>query len=85
MRVLIPTALWSYTRASRVEAVGDSLAALLADLDTRYPGLRFRVVDERGLLRRHMRIFVNGRGVEDLAHGLGPADDVAIVMALSGG
>ena len=85
MNVLIPGALHSYTRASPVQAEGATLAALLADLDRRYPGLRFRVVDEQQQLRPNMRIFVNGLGVRDLAHALQPKDDVAIVLALSGG
>jgi len=83
--VLIPAALQSYTRASRVAAEGDSLDAMFADLEQRYPGLRFRVVDERGLLRPNMRIFVNGVGVRELRHALKPDDAVAIVLALSGG
>jgi len=58
---------------------------LFADLDRRYPGLRFRVVDEQGLLRVNMRIFVNGIGVRDMQHALSPQDDVAVVLALSGG
>lgn len=85
MQVLIPSALRSYTRDARVEAVGDTLAALLADLDRRYPGLRFRMVDEQDRLRPNMRVFVNGRAVHELALTLQPADDVAIVLALSGG
>ena len=85
MQVLIPGALWSYTRGSRVEASGDTLLALFADLDKRYPGLRFRVVDEQDHLRPNMRIFVNGQGVRDLGHALRADDFVAIVLALSGG
>lgn len=85
MKVLIPGALRSYTRESEVEATGDTLSALFADLDRRYPGLRFRVVDERNLLRPNMRIFVNGLGVRDLQLALQPGDYVAIVLALSGG
>ena len=85
MKVLVPSALRSYTGASHVEAAGDTLHALFADLDQRYPGLRFRVVDERELLRPNMRIFVNGLGVRDLDHLLQPDDFVAIVVALSGG
>ena len=85
MKVLVPSALRSYTGASHVEAAGDTLLALFADLDQRYPGLRFRVVDERELLRPNMRIFVNGLGVRDLGHALQPDDFVAIVLALSGG
>jgi sulfur-carrier protein len=85
MKVLIPGALRSYTHASQVEAVGSTLDALFDDLDRRYPGLRFRVVDERGLLRPNMRLFVNGLGVRDLRHALQPDDFVAVVLALSGG
>jgi molybdopterin converting factor small subunit len=85
MKVLVPGALRSYTGESHVEAVGDTLTALFADLDRRYPGLRFRVVDEQARLRPNMRVFVNGRGVRDLDHALRPGDFVAIVLALSGG
>jgi sulfur-carrier protein len=85
MKVLIPAALRSYTRESQVEATGDTLHTLFADLDRRYPGLRFRVVDEQGLLRPNMRIFVNGLIVRELQHTLQPGDFVALVLALSGG
>ena len=85
MKVLVPSALRSYTGASQVEAGGESLIELFADLDLRYPGLRFRVVDEQQRLRANMRIFVNGVGVRDLGHALRADDFVASVMALSGG
>jgi sulfur-carrier protein len=85
MKVLIPGALRSYTHESHVEATGDTLDALFADLERRYPGLRFRVVDERNLLRPNMRLFVNGVGVRELQHALQPDDFVAVVLALSGG
>lgn len=85
MKVLIPAALRSYTGQSHVEADGSTLDELFADLDRRYPGLRFRVVDERCLLRPNMRIFVNGSGVRDLQRALRPDDFVAVVLALSGG
>lgn len=85
MKVLIPAALRSYTREATVEAHGATLAALFDDLDRRYPGLRFRVVDEQRLLRPNMRLFVNGLIVRDLGHALQPGDQVAVVLALSGG
>jgi sulfur-carrier protein len=85
MQVLIPTSLRSYTRSSRVAAVGTTLGEVLADLDRQFAGMRFRMVDEQGRLRPHMRVFVNGRAVHDLAQPLQPADDVSIVQALSGG
>ncbi len=85
MQVLIPGALRSYTRELQVSAEGDSLVSMFADLERRFPGLRFRVVDEQGRLRPNMRIFVNGLGVRDLGHALQPDDFIAIVLALSGG
>ena len=85
MKVLIPGALRSYTLESQVEAVGDTLDELFADLERRYPGLRFRVVDEQNRLRPNMRVFVNGIGVRELQHALKPDDFVAVVLALSGG
>ncbi len=85
MKVLVPGALRSYTGETNVEATGETLLALFADLDRRYPGLRFRVVDEQQLLRPNMRVFVNGLCVRDLDHALQPDDFVAVVLALSGG
>ena len=85
MKVLIPSPLRSYTGASEVEAEGACLDALLLDLDARFPGLRFRMVDEQDRIRRHMRVFVNSTQTFDLAHPLAPGDHVAIVQALSGG
>ncbi len=85
MKVLIPSALRSYTERSRAEASGATLAAVLADLDRGYPGIRFRMIDEQDRIRRHIRIFVNGDQVRDLSQSLNPTDEVIIVQALSGG
>jgi sulfur-carrier protein len=85
MKVLIPSALRSYTEKSETQARGATLAALLADLDHQYPGIRFRMVDEQDRIRRHIRVFVNGAQVIDLAHPLSDSDEVVIVQALSGG
>jgi sulfur-carrier protein len=86
MKVRIPTPLRSYTRrAAEVDADGASVAELLADLDRRYPGIRFRMVDEQDHVRPHMRIFVNREQVWDLATPLQADDEVQILQALSGG
>ena len=85
MKVLIPSALQSYTQGAWAEAEGATLEALLQDLDRRHPGIRFRMVDEQGQLRPHMRVFVNGQGVRDTGFPMRPEDAVAIVQALSGG
>lgn len=85
MKVLIPSALRSYTQSSRAEAQGATLAELLADLDRQFEGIRFRMVDEQDHIRRHIRIFINGAQVRDLAQPLAENDEVVIVQALSGG
>jgi len=86
VRVLIPTPLRSYTgERHEVQAMGVNLAAILADLDRRYPGIRFRMIDEQDAIRRHIRIFVNGDQVRTLQTPLAAADEVLIVQALSGG
>ena len=86
MKVLIPTPLRSYTgRDSQVEAHGATVVELLADLDRQFPGIRFRMVDEQGHLRPHMRIFVNREETRDLSAPLNATDEVHIVQALSGG
>jgi len=85
MKVLIPSALRSYTEQGETEASGATLAAILSDLDRRYPGIRFRMIDEQDRVRRHIRIFVNGEQVRELAHPLRATDEVVIVQALSGG
>lgn len=86
MQVLIPTPLRSYTNEQRlVEAGGATLAALLDDLETRYPGIRFRMINEQERMRPHIRFFINREQVFDLAHPLRDGDEVFIVQALSGG
>ena len=85
MKVLIPSPLRSYTNAREVDATGATLAELLADLNRRYPGLRFRVIDEQDKMRAHIRFFVNGEQVFDMTRSLRPTDAVQIVQALSGG
>jgi molybdopterin converting factor small subunit len=85
MNVLIPDPLRPYTQRSRVEASGATLAEVLVDLDRRYPGIRFRMIDEQDRVRRHVRIFVGGEQVFDLGKPLAPDDEVVIVQALSGG
>ena len=86
LKVWIPQPLRSYTRQQpHVEASGATLAELLADLDRRYPGIRFRMIDEQDGVRTHMRLFVNREQVESLATPLRDGDEVHIFQALSGG
>ncbi|MEY2433288.1 MAG: sulfur-carrier protein [Acidimicrobiaceae bacterium] len=86
MKVCIPTPLRSYTKQEKwVESHGATIVELLADLDSQFPGLRFRVVDEQGRLRQHMKVFVNQDAVRDLTTPITEADEITIMQALSGG
>ena len=85
MRVGIPEPLLGYTKQKQVEAEGKTVDDLLWDLDRRYPGIRFRMVDEQDRLRPHMRVFVNGEAVRDIEAPIDPGDRVQILQALSGG
>jgi molybdopterin synthase sulfur carrier subunit len=86
VKVILPSPLAEYTRHAReVEADGATLAQLLQDLDRRYPGIRFRVVDEQDAIRPHIKLFVNRVQARDLAAALRSSDEVLVVAALSGG
>ena len=86
MKVLLPSPLADYTAHRReVEASGATLAELFADLDRRYPGLRFRVIDEQDAIRPHIKVFVNREQAPTIARPLAPTDEVLVVAALSGG
>jgi molybdopterin converting factor small subunit len=86
VKVILPTPLAEYTAHAReVQADGQTLGQLFDDLDRRYPGLRFRVVDEQDAIRAHIKVFVNRVQAAGLAAPLGPGDEVLVVAALSGG
>ena len=86
MKVRIPSPLRSYTaQQAVVDAEGATVGALLLDLDDRYPGLRFRMVDEQGRVRKHMKVFVNDEPVRDLDTRIDARDEITIMQALSGG
>ena len=86
MKVLLPSPLADYTAHRReVEAAGGTVGELFDDLDRRYPGLRFRVIDEQDAIRPHIKVFVNRTQARSLAAALAPHDEVLVVAALSGG
>jgi len=84
--VRIPPPLHSYTGGvSRVDLTGRDLGGILVALEGRFPGIRFRVIDEQDRIRPHIRFFVDGAAALDLAHPVAGAREVLIVCALSGG
>ena len=89
IRVQIPGPMRTLTGGAReVEVEAADVAGLIAALDSRHQGVRDRLVDGTGALRRHVRVFVNDEDVRALqqeATPLQPGDRVAIVPAIAGG
>ena len=87
MIVRIPTVLRSYTSGREtVEIVAPAtLGAAMDELDARFPGLRFRIIDEQHAVRPHIKLFIDGALLRDLAAPIPEAHELMIVGALSGG
>ncbi|MGI8576650.1 MAG: MoaD/ThiS family protein [Nocardioidaceae bacterium] len=87
--VRIPTILRSYTSgASEVSADGATLADVLDSLDGAYPGIRGRIVDEQGSLRRFVNVYVGNDDVRFLDGLTTPVDEgtqVSVIPAVAGG
>ena len=93
VRVRIPSPLRSYTGESEVLVAVPVLApelpptvsGVLAALNVNYPGIRFRMVDEQGNVRPHIKLFVGSDVTRDLASEIPSGATLMIVAALSGG
>jgi molybdopterin synthase sulfur carrier subunit len=87
--VRIPTALRKITAdQDRIPADGGDLSQCIASLDASYPGLKERLCDESGEIRRFVNIYVNGEDVrflQGLATPLKNGAEVSIVPAVAGG
>ena len=88
IEVRIPTILRPYTDGAKVvEATGDSLGAVIDDLETRHLGLRERIVDDAGL-KRFVNLYINDEDVRFLGGLDAPVSDgstVTILPAVAGG
>jgi molybdopterin synthase sulfur carrier subunit len=88
-KVRVPTPLRKYTGGEeQVSAAGATVGELVADLDRRYPGIRDRICDADGNVRRFVNIYVNGddiRFLSNLETPLREEDEVSIVPAIAGG
>ena len=87
--VRIPTILRSYTGGeSEVSATGATLAEVLEDLDSSYSGIKGRIVDESGELRRFVNVYVGNDDVRFLDHLVTPTPDgaqISVIPAVAGG
>ncbi len=89
VHVRIPTPLRRLTNGERVvEASGADLAEAIADLDRKFPGIRSKILDERGEVLRFVNIFVNERDIRFLSGLQTPLTEgaeIAIIPAMAGG
>ena len=83
-RVASPLRSYTDGRAT-VEAEGATVREVLADLDRRYPGMRFRMIDEQDRIRPHIRLYVNTAAVAQLDHRIVHGETLHLICALSGG
>lgn len=86
MTIHIPGPLRSYTREkAEVRAEGGTVREILAELDRKYPGLRFRIINEQDQIREHIKLFRNQQLLDTLDTPLAANDTLHIIAALSGG
>ncbi|MEQ1753424.1 MAG: MoaD/ThiS family protein [Micropepsaceae bacterium] len=86
VRVLVPQQLRNYTGGlTAVHATGVTVDDALTNVDLQFKGLKFRVIDEQGRIREHMRIFVDGARVRDVRTKVKADAEIHIFGALSGG
>jgi molybdopterin synthase sulfur carrier subunit len=87
--VHLPAALAGHAGGQRrVEVTGATVGRVLAALGEAHPGVGQRVCDDRGVLRRHVNVFVNGESIrylDGVDTKVGDADEVMILPAVSGG
>jgi molybdopterin synthase sulfur carrier subunit len=89
VQVKVPTILRTYTGGQKaVEASGDTLDALLTDVDTRHAGLRGRLIADDGSLHRFVNVYINNEDVRFLGAleaQVKDGDTVTILPAVAGG
>ena len=89
VRVRMPTPLRKFTNgADEVAAQGQNVRALVDDLEQSYPGIKERICDETGKIRRFVNVYVNGddiRFLQNLETSLKEGDNISIVPAIAGG
>lgn len=89
IRILIPTVLRRATQGlGEVRLAGNTIAECIEGLEARFPGMKDRLCDENGEIRRFVNVYVNGEDVRFLAGIATPVqsgDEVSIVPAVAGG
>ena len=89
VRVRVPTPLRKFTKGvDEVDAQGNNIRSIVEDLEKNYPGIKERICDESGKVRRFFNVYVNGddiRFLQNLETSLKEGDNISIVPAIAGG
>lgn len=90
VKVLIPTPLQKFTNNEATVEIGDgnTIVGLLDSLETKFPGIKARLCDDSGELRRFVNFYVNSEDIRFLdgkETALNDGDEVSIVPAVAGG
>ncbi len=89
VHVRVPTILRTYTDGeSEVSATGATLGEVLDDLDAKYAGIKARILDESGALRRFVNVYVGNDDVRFLDGLATPTPDgtsISVIPAVAGG
>ena len=89
VNVKVPTPLRKFTAGSEsVQASGGTVGELVEHLEKKHPGIRERLCDEQGRVRRFVNLYVNGddiRFLQQLETKVKDGDEIAIVPAIAGG
>jgi len=89
VRVRVPTPLRKFTQGmDEVSAEGTNVRTLVEDLEKKFPGIKDRICDESGKIRRFVNVYVNGddiRFLQNLETSLKDGDNISIVPAIAGG
>jgi sulfur-carrier protein len=89
VRVRVPTPLRKFTQGSdEINAQGNSVRSIVEDLEKNYPGIKDRICDENGKIRRFVNVYVNGddiRFLQNLETSVKEGDHISIVPAIAGG
>ena len=89
VRVRVPTPLRKFTQGSdEVDVDGNTVLAMLEDLEQKHPGIKERIMDDSGKVRRFVNVYVNGddiRFLQNVDTALKDGDSISIVPAIAGG
>ncbi len=87
--VRIPASLRTFTQGQEdVQAPGATVGEVINNLEPRYPGLKSRILDDKGALRRYVNLFHNDEDVrflQALATPVKDADKISVIPAIAGG